>query len=95
VKLGLHYWNYSTPADPARIATTLGGTARVAEQAGFSGFSVMDHYFQMHMEGVRFLAATERYAALGVTDLEVMPDRHPVEFAEQVAERVLPRLANL
>jgi hypothetical protein len=42
-----------------------------------------------------FLAAAERYAALGVTELEVMPDRHPVEFAEQVAERVLPRLANL
>jgi F420-dependent oxidoreductase-like protein len=52
VNLGLHYWTYSTPADPARIAATLGETARVAEQAGFSGFSVMDHYFQMHLEGV-------------------------------------------
>jgi F420-dependent oxidoreductase-like protein len=52
VKLGLHYWNYSRPADPARIAATLGETARVAEQAGFSGFSVMDHYFQMDQPGV-------------------------------------------
>jgi F420-dependent oxidoreductase-like protein len=48
MKLGLHYWTYSTPADPAETAATLGETARVAEQAGFSGFTVMDHYFQMH-----------------------------------------------
>jgi hypothetical protein len=30
-----------------------------------------------------------------VTEIEVMPDRHPVEFAEQIAERVLPRLADI
>ena len=34
MKLGLHYWNYSTPADPAAIAPTLAETARIAEQAG-------------------------------------------------------------
>ena len=42
-----------------------------------------------------FLAAAREYAALGVTELEMMPDRHPVEFAEQIAEQVLPGLANL
>jgi alkanesulfonate monooxygenase SsuD/methylene tetrahydromethanopterin reductase-like flavin-dependent oxidoreductase (luciferase family) len=42
-----------------------------------------------------FVAAAAEYAALGVTEIEVMPDRHPVEFATQVAERVLPRLADL
>jgi len=42
-----------------------------------------------------FLAAAREYAALGVTELAVMPDRHPVEFAEQIAERVLPGLADL
>lgn len=47
MRLGLHYWNYSTPADPALIAPTLAETARLAEQAGFSAFTVMDHYFQM------------------------------------------------
>src|SRR5262249_11739878 len=45
--LGLHYWNYSTPADPAATAPTLAETARIAEQAGLSSFTVMDHYFQM------------------------------------------------
>ena len=39
-----------------------------------------------------FLAAAAEYAALGVTELEVMADRHPVEFATEIAERVLPRL---
>jgi len=24
-----------------------------------------------------------------------MPDRHPVEFAEQIAEQVMPRLADV
>ena len=39
-----------------------------------------------------FLAEAAEYAALGVTEMAVMPDRHPVEFATQVAEQVLPRL---
>ena len=42
-----------------------------------------------------FLASARDYAALGVTEMEVMPDRHPVEFAEQVAERVMPGLAEV
>jgi F420-dependent oxidoreductase-like protein len=42
-----------------------------------------------------FVAAAAEYATLGVTEMEVMPDRHPVEFAEQVAEKVLPSLADL
>jgi F420-dependent oxidoreductase-like protein len=67
VKVGLHYWNYSTPADPARIAATLGETARVAEQAGFSGFSVMDHYLQMDQPGMCSAdePMLEGYTALG------------------------------
>src|SRR5215510_11035481 len=39
-----------------------------------------------------FLTAAAEYAALGVTEIAVMPDRHPVEFAAQVGEQVLPRL---
>jgi hypothetical protein len=42
-----------------------------------------------------FLAEAERYAALGVTEIEVMPDGHPVRYAEALAERVLPRLATI
>ena len=42
-----------------------------------------------------FVAAAGDYAAIGVTEIAVMPDRHPVEFTEQLAERVLPRLAGI
>ena len=98
MKVGLHYWNYSTPADPARIAATLGETARVAEQAGFSGFSVMDHYLQMEMAGVRsadepmleayttlgYVAARTERMGLGVLVTGVMY-RHPGLLAKIVA----------
>ena len=40
----------------------------------------------------RFLADAEQYATLGITELEVMPDRDPVEFATQLVERISPRL---
>lgn len=98
MKVGLHYWNYSTPADPARIAATLGETARVAEQAGFSGFSVMDHYLQMEMAGVcsadepmleayttlGYVAARTERIGLGVLVTGVMY-RHPGLLAKIVA----------
>ena len=44
--LGLHYWNFSAPGNPQRIADTLAAAAHTAEEAGFAEFSVMDHYFQ-------------------------------------------------
>lgn len=42
-----------------------------------------------------FLAQLEQYAELGVTEVQVMPDRHPVEFAEQLAAHILPRAATI
>ncbi len=45
--LGLHYWNFSAPDDPQRIADTLAAAAKTAEEAGFAEFSVMDLYFQI------------------------------------------------
>jgi F420-dependent oxidoreductase-like protein len=98
VKLGLHYWNYSTPAEPARIAATLGETARVAEQAGFSQFSVMDHYLQMDQPGMTsadepmleayttlgYVAARTERMGLGVLVTGVMY-RHPGLLAKIVA----------
>jgi len=65
MRLGLHYWNYSTPGDPAKIAPTLADTARVAEQAGFSTLTVMDHYFQMEHAGSAAEPMLEAYTTLG------------------------------
>ncbi|QBI18416.1 LLM class F420-dependent oxidoreductase [Egibacter rhizosphaerae] len=50
MRLGLHYVSFSGPPDPPKIAPTLAETARTAEDAGFSAFTVMDHYFQMDIE---------------------------------------------
>jgi F420-dependent oxidoreductase-like protein len=65
MRLGLHYWNYSTPSDPAKIAATLAETARTAEQAGLSTFTVMDHYFQMEYAGSVTEPMLEAYTTLG------------------------------
>ena len=65
MRLGLHYWNYSTPPDPTRMAATLAETARVAEQAGFSTFTVMDHWFQMEHAGSAAEPMLEAYTTLG------------------------------
>jgi F420-dependent oxidoreductase-like protein len=65
VKLGLHYWNYSTPAEPAAIASTLAATARAADQGGLSSFTVMDHFFQMEHRGRADEPMLEGYTTLG------------------------------
>jgi F420-dependent oxidoreductase-like protein len=70
VKLDLHYWNYSRPSDPAMIAPTLAETARVAEQAGVSSFSLMDHYFQMDHSGSADEPMLEGYTTLGYVAAE-------------------------
>jgi F420-dependent oxidoreductase-like protein len=97
MQLGLHYWTYSTPSDPASIAPTLAETARVAEQAGFSSFTVMDHYFQMDLPGTSsadepmlegyttlgYVAAMTERMTLGVLVSGVMY-RHPGLLAKIV-----------
>jgi F420-dependent oxidoreductase-like protein len=95
VKLGLHYWNYSTPADPAAIAPTLAETAKLVDQAGFSTFTVMDHFFQMDHAGsaaepmlegyttLGFVAAMTERVTLGVHVTGVMY-RHPGLLAKTV-----------
>lgn len=65
MKLGLHYWNYSTPSEPARIAPTLAETARIAEQGRLSSFTVMDHYFQMEGAASVDEPMLEGYTTLG------------------------------
>ncbi|MCW6009848.1 LLM class F420-dependent oxidoreductase [Micromonospora sp. CPCC 205371] len=66
MRLGLHYWNLSTPGDPASIAPTLAETARIAREAGVWSFTPMDHYFQMrHRDGGAHEPMLEGYTTLG------------------------------
>jgi F420-dependent oxidoreductase-like protein len=60
----LHYWNFSKPERPSEIAATLADTAILAEQAGFSSFTVMDHFFQMEGTGSADEPMLEGYSAL-------------------------------
>ncbi|MFI6159764.1 LLM class F420-dependent oxidoreductase [Micromonospora haikouensis] len=95
MKLGLHYWTFSTPADPAAIAPTLAETATLSEQAGFASFTVMDHYFQMEAQApaeepmleayttLGYVAALTRRMTLGVLVTGVMY-RHPGLLAKIV-----------
>ncbi len=93
MQLGLHYWNYSTPADPALIAPTLAESARIAEEAGFSAFTVMDHFFQIGsadepmLEGyttLGYVAALTERMTLGLMVTGVMY-RYPGILAKTVA----------
>ena len=98
MKLGLHYWTYSIPPEPERIGPTLAETARVAEQGGFSTFTVMDHFFQMELGDpstaaqpmlesyttLGHVAALTERMTLGVLDTGVMY-RHPGLLAKIVA----------
>jgi F420-dependent oxidoreductase-like protein len=95
MKLGVHYWNYSTPAEPAAIAPTLAETAQIVEGAGVSSFTVMDHFFQMEgmgdvdepmLEGyttLGYLAARTEKMTLGLMVTGVMY-RHPGLLAKIV-----------
>ena len=62
--LGLHYWNFSAPGDPQRIADTLAAAAKTAAEAGFAEFSVMDHYFQIEQRARAEEAMLEGYTTL-------------------------------
>ncbi|MET8254778.1 LLM class F420-dependent oxidoreductase [Micromonospora sp. NPDC005197] len=65
MKLGLHYWTFSTPADPAAIAPTLTEAATIADQAGVASFTVMDHFFQMEALAPAEEPMLEAYTTLG------------------------------
>jgi F420-dependent oxidoreductase-like protein len=65
MKLGIHYWNFSTPSDVTLIAPVLSETAQIAEAAGVSSFTVMDHYFQIEAMAPADEPMLEGYTALG------------------------------
>jgi len=65
MELGIHFANFTLPGGPAAIGPVLSDTARAAEAAGCTSFTLMDHYFQMEEFADRREPMLEGYTALG------------------------------
>ena len=65
MELGIHFANCTYPGGAAALGATLAGTARAAEEAGCTTFSLMDHYFQMEEFADRHEPMLEGYTSLG------------------------------
>lgn len=63
--LDLQVPRFTWPGGPTEIAPRLTQIARKAESAGFSGFWVMDHFFQIEMVGAYDEPMFEAYTTLG------------------------------
>ena len=65
MELGIHFANFTLPGGPEAIGPILSDTARVAEEAGCTTFTLMDHYFQMEEFADRREPMLEGYTSLG------------------------------
>jgi F420-dependent oxidoreductase-like protein len=64
MELGVHFIDF-LPGEPARLGPTLAATARVAEQAGATMFTLADHCFQIENYGRAEDPFLECYTSLG------------------------------
>jgi len=65
MKLGLHISSFTWPGGSAEIGATLAKIATTAEEVGFARLSVMDHVWQISMNGTEDEPMLEAYTALG------------------------------
>lgn len=64
MKVGLRTPVFTFPGGDAELGATFGRIARSAEEAGFDSFWVMDHFFQISVNGPTTMEMLEGYAAL-------------------------------
>ena len=65
MELGIHFGNFTLPGGPEALAPTLAATARVAEDAGCSTFTLVDHWFQVDGFATAQDPMLEGYTSLG------------------------------
>ena len=65
MKLGLHISNFTWPEGTPRLGAVLADVASAADEAGFERISVMDHLWQIGINGSPELDMLEAYTALG------------------------------
>ena len=64
MKIGLDIADFTWPAGPAKLGSSLADIARTADQAGFDSIWVMDHFWQIRMNGPEHHEMLEGYSAL-------------------------------
>jgi len=64
MKIGLDIADFTWPSGPGKLGSTLGDIARTADQAGFDSIWVMDHFWQIRMNGPEHHEMLEGYSAL-------------------------------
>lgn len=64
MRIGLHIPNFTWPGGPAALRERLGEVVRTADDAGFSFITVMDHFFQIGVQGPVEMEMLEGYSAL-------------------------------
>jgi F420-dependent oxidoreductase-like protein len=65
MQVSIHNVRFDFPGAPESIAPTLSATARAAEEVGVTGFTLMDHWFQMDQMAPATDPMLEGYTALG------------------------------
>ena len=65
MKLGIHVARFTWPGGPPTIAEDFRRIAVAAEEAGFDRLSVMDHVWQIRVNGPPEQEMLEAYTALG------------------------------
>jgi F420-dependent oxidoreductase-like protein len=65
MKLGLHINDFTWPGGPSEIGPKLAEIAQTAERVGYDRISVMDHVWQIHINGPKEHEMLEGYTALG------------------------------
>ncbi len=64
MKIGLNIPDFTWPGGPAKLGGTLSQIARTADQAGFDSIWVMDHFWQIRMNGPEHHDMLEGYSSL-------------------------------
>src|SRR3984893_1174653 len=64
MKLGLSIADFTWPSGPAKLGETIKAIAGTADQAGFDSIWVMDHFWQIRMNGPEHHEMLEGYSAL-------------------------------
>jgi F420-dependent oxidoreductase-like protein len=65
MELGLHFMNFTLPGGNTSLGPTLAATAKAAEEAGCTTFTMMDHWFQMEGFAPAHDPMLEGYTSLG------------------------------